>query len=157
MQSVLSRIWTRIAVSISCDDNHYTTGTSTFFFLTYCSRNVQSNLSNVCSRKVWLNVPWAIGLNVSHNILKEVYVSSQDSWWVLVVVPELSTKHVGTRIGEQVLFTCWSFWCHQQKRERGEIGISGRGWERLLYLFLEGHFLASVSLGGSENSVIKII
>ena len=28
MQSVLSRNWTRIAVSISCDDNHYTTGIS---------------------------------------------------------------------------------------------------------------------------------
>ena len=28
MQSVRSRIWTRVAVSISCDDNHYITGTS---------------------------------------------------------------------------------------------------------------------------------
>ena len=28
MQSASSRIWTRIAVSISYDDNHYTTGTS---------------------------------------------------------------------------------------------------------------------------------
>ena len=28
MQSVSSRIWTRVAVSISSDDNHYTTGTS---------------------------------------------------------------------------------------------------------------------------------
>ena len=28
MQWVLSRNWTRIAVSISCDNNHYTTGTS---------------------------------------------------------------------------------------------------------------------------------
>ncbi len=28
MQSVRSRIWTRVAVSISCDDNHYNTGTS---------------------------------------------------------------------------------------------------------------------------------
>ena len=28
MQSVLSRIWTRVAVSISYDDNHYTTDTS---------------------------------------------------------------------------------------------------------------------------------
>ena len=28
MQSVSSRIWTRVAVSISCEDNHYTTGTS---------------------------------------------------------------------------------------------------------------------------------
>ena len=27
MQSVSSRIWTRVTVSISCDDNHYTTGT----------------------------------------------------------------------------------------------------------------------------------
>ena len=29
MQSVSSRIWTRVAVSISYDDNHYTMGTST--------------------------------------------------------------------------------------------------------------------------------
>ena len=28
MQSVLSEIWTRVAVSISYDDNNYTTGTS---------------------------------------------------------------------------------------------------------------------------------
>ena len=28
MQSVSSRIWTRVAVSISSDDNDYTTGTS---------------------------------------------------------------------------------------------------------------------------------
>ena len=27
MQSVSSRFWTRVAVSISCNDNHYTTGT----------------------------------------------------------------------------------------------------------------------------------
>ena len=28
MQSVRSRIWNRVAVSIPCDDNQYTTGTS---------------------------------------------------------------------------------------------------------------------------------
>ena len=28
MHSVLSRIWTRVAVSNSYDDNHYTTGTN---------------------------------------------------------------------------------------------------------------------------------
>ena len=27
MQSTSSRIWTRVAVPISCDDKHYTTGT----------------------------------------------------------------------------------------------------------------------------------
>ena len=32
MQSVSSKIWTRVAVSISYDDNHYTTGTK--FILT---------------------------------------------------------------------------------------------------------------------------
>ena len=31
MQSVLSRIWTYVAVFISYDDNHYTTGTSKLF------------------------------------------------------------------------------------------------------------------------------
>ena len=31
MQSVSSRIWTRITVSISYDDNHYTTGTPILF------------------------------------------------------------------------------------------------------------------------------
>ena len=34
MQSVSSRIWTRVAVSISYDDNHYTTGTSTKTYAT---------------------------------------------------------------------------------------------------------------------------
>ena len=32
MQSVSSRIWTRVAVSISYDDNDYTTGTSTRWY-----------------------------------------------------------------------------------------------------------------------------
>ena len=34
MQSVLSRNWTRIAVSISCDDNHYTTLHTLLWILT---------------------------------------------------------------------------------------------------------------------------
>ena len=35
MQPVSSKIWTRVAVSISYDDNHYTTGTSTLGLLTF--------------------------------------------------------------------------------------------------------------------------
>ena len=31
MQSISSRIWTRVAVSISYDDNNYTTGTSNVY------------------------------------------------------------------------------------------------------------------------------
>ena len=33
MQSVSSRIWTRVTVSISYDDNHYTTGTSVIIII----------------------------------------------------------------------------------------------------------------------------
>ena len=33
MQSVSSRIWIRVDVSISCDDNHYTTGTSRYVII----------------------------------------------------------------------------------------------------------------------------
>ena len=40
MQLVSSRIWTRVAVSISYDDNHYTTGTS----MNSCYRILFSNL-----------------------------------------------------------------------------------------------------------------
>ena len=35
MQPVSSRIWTRIAVSISYDDNHYSMGTSIYSMGTY--------------------------------------------------------------------------------------------------------------------------
>ena len=38
MQSVSSRIWTRVAVSISYDDNDYTTGTSKGLMLVVCER-----------------------------------------------------------------------------------------------------------------------
>ena len=40
MQSVSSRIWTRVAMSISCDDNHYTVGTSFYAYCTWYSQAV---------------------------------------------------------------------------------------------------------------------
>ena len=36
MQSVSSWIWTRVAVSVFYDDNHYTTGTSYIYIYIYC-------------------------------------------------------------------------------------------------------------------------
>ena len=39
MQSVSSRIWTRVTVSISYDDNHYNTGTSTSNDVTPYTKN----------------------------------------------------------------------------------------------------------------------
>ena len=47
MQSVSSRIWTRVAVSISCDDNHYTTGTSNCVCLNTALHNQRRMLSNL--------------------------------------------------------------------------------------------------------------
>ena len=38
MLSVSSRIWTRVAVHISYDDNHYTTGTSSIYLSIYLCR-----------------------------------------------------------------------------------------------------------------------
>ena len=43
MQSVSSSIWTRVAVSISYDDNHYTTGTSMIIL----NFDIQDYTSNV--------------------------------------------------------------------------------------------------------------
>ena len=43
MQSVLSRIWTRVAVSTSYDDNHYTTGTFLTIWYTRKPESVQEN------------------------------------------------------------------------------------------------------------------
>ena len=55
MQSVSSRIWTRVAVSISYDDNHYATGTFTLLFvlsfettIRYWMQIYTLNSGNVC-------------------------------------------------------------------------------------------------------------
>ena len=44
MQSVSSRIWTRVAVSISYDDNHYTTGTSESYDIYIYIKKILINL-----------------------------------------------------------------------------------------------------------------
>ena len=57
MQSVSSRIWTRLTVSISCDDNHYTTGTSTSIPATgrYCLATLMSSdrTKQIC---LWMTI-----------------------------------------------------------------------------------------------------
>ena len=44
MQSVLSRNWTQITVSIYCDDNYYTTGTSTFIINLFINNSSSAHL-----------------------------------------------------------------------------------------------------------------
>ena len=52
MQSTSSRIWTRIAVSISCDDNHYTTGSFRYMWLLKFS-NIYDNRQIITSSCWW--------------------------------------------------------------------------------------------------------
>ena len=56
MQSVSSRIWTRVAVFISYDDNHYNTGKDTVigwnFFLEQHSSDVERNEFE----KLWVEI-----------------------------------------------------------------------------------------------------
>ena len=53
MQLVPSKIWTRVAVSISYDDNHYTTGTSTETVLSPWLAADEDRVSHVLSHFVW--------------------------------------------------------------------------------------------------------
>ena len=47
MQSVSSMIWTRVVVSISYDDNHYTTGTSSFIGYLMVQSSLYKNNSDI--------------------------------------------------------------------------------------------------------------
>ena len=61
IQSVRSRIWTRVAVSTSCDDNHYTTGTS-----------------NLMMRvQFWISVEYRVLLHYHHTKV-------DSKWWYLL-------------------------------------------------------------------------
>ena len=53
MQLVSSRIWTRVAVSISYDDNHYTTGIS-FFYVSFFYADLWRHIKlNGYRRRQW--------------------------------------------------------------------------------------------------------
>ena len=65
MQSVSSRIWTRVAVSISFDDNHYTTDNNSknnYYEKGEIDNNNKHNENNYCrnrKRKIlWFNTPF---------------------------------------------------------------------------------------------------
>ena len=59
MQSASSRIWTRVTVSISYDDNHYTTGTSTKPQApSIAFRLVLRTTSRVCTELLWVGSCW---------------------------------------------------------------------------------------------------
>ena len=68
MQSVSFRIWTRVAVSISYDDNHYTTGTSVY--LGYDTK-LHLMMKNV---EYFINAwdPWTILIQISCTYLDPI-------------------------------------------------------------------------------------
>ena len=81
MQSVSSRIWTRVAVSNSYDDNHNTTGTS-FQFISI-------------SRSLSLHMPVSLLFIVSDSFVKiYVYISSQLSAASLLPIVTLNLIYV---------------------------------------------------------------
>ena len=51
MQSFSFKIWTRVAVSISYDDNHYNTGTSFYFYLYWNKDTTQCCLTSSFEKK----------------------------------------------------------------------------------------------------------
>ena len=57
MQSVSSRIWTHLAVSISYDDNHYTTGTSISISTLMNTSGRQMQKESDAWQKVYFNLP----------------------------------------------------------------------------------------------------
>ena len=70
-----SRIWTRVAVSNSCDDNHYTTGTSKFAVLSFaqCLRNLRSLIKFNCVKN-HSSILWYF-LRKIFKIFKNVFVN----------------------------------------------------------------------------------
>ena len=54
MQSVSSRIWTRVTVSISYDDNHYTTHTYIYTFGVVVSEEFFLYTNKIIVKKIYL-------------------------------------------------------------------------------------------------------
>ena len=76
MQSVSSRIWTHVIVSISYDDNHYTTGTSTSMF----HKKKNKIILTLITTNTELGKPVA---TISHNILTSKTFEIWSIWRVL--------------------------------------------------------------------------
>ena len=92
MQSASSRIWTRFAVSISNDDNHYTTGTSILIIFNNVSSPFFVNCLSLMSS--WsLMTFWIVLLMISAGFQSRFYDDNHGhlrlaliltlEWWVL--------------------------------------------------------------------------
>ena len=126
MQSVSSRIWTRIVVSISCDDNHYTTSIVIYEMLLFLGCNPSNCWETSCPTKAEeLSLPYylliaggrIIGFIPFSRILVPCEMQSVSSriWTRIVVSISCDDNHYTTSIViyEMLLFlgcnpsNCW--------------------------------------------------
>ena len=100
MQSVSSRIWTRIAVSISCEDNHYTTGT----YRQSCARpEHRTTCFLVALLPVILSLLVSVGYMISETLTQILVVTPPTYGLHIDTSPSsmLPTQFSGTPAGEQ--------------------------------------------------------
>ena len=94
MQSVLSRFWTRVAMSISYDDNHYTTGT---FIIMKTKHSIHILIFGDGDVRFLFNFPRVIRLNTKS------YIKCSDevmlAWIERVASGSWTLRHV-TQEGE---------------------------------------------------------
>ena len=81
MQSVLSKIWTRVAVSISYDDNHYTMGMLFYFF-----RLLHIEKCKILElKKNWLDGFYGISTLIGYLVPNPVYTHIYNIYNLLTV------------------------------------------------------------------------
>ena len=104
MQSVSSRIWTCIALSISYDDNHYSWGTSSFFFFfwLYVCVNERVCVFGSVDVSLWVYVCVCVCVYVCRGVNECVFVFTDDcmvmclyiSMWVWTRVWMFLSVHI---------------------------------------------------------------
>ena len=85
MQSVSSRIWTRIAVSISYDDNDYTTGTSKEACHDKQKDIYVENILKVKAKSVliWLRTfQYSLYYSIGTNAYREIVTQNMTRNWI---------------------------------------------------------------------------
>ena len=80
MQSVSSRIWTRAAVSISINDNHYTTGILICIIILLFYINFWVNLLKVFTKLVFGEHIVAVTLSGAYQLLGQLFHSLIPLW-----------------------------------------------------------------------------
>ena len=78
MQSVSSRIWTRVAVSISYDNKHYTTGTSFTNPSARAGYDTRSIFFFFCLKWTWYNIDmskWSTNISYKIDSKFQIHIS----------------------------------------------------------------------------------